>query len=101
MFAMLRLCIKFHQHKKGNKTMKYQVNDENFETYDDAVEYCYSQEVVYYYDAMQYLIKNDTSLKESLELADELGYSTKDLNSELLATLLYQSELINEIEEVE
>lgn len=80
-----------------NKT--YKVEDEIFNSYDEAVNYCYEQEIIYYYNAMEYLSENDASLNEGLELASELGYELKDLNSEILATLLYQQELIDSIKE--
>jgi len=61
----------------------------------------YSLEIIYYGRAMQYLTDNDTSLNESPSIASEMGYECKDINSELLATLLYQQEqreLLFEIE---
>ena len=61
----------------------------------------YSLEIIYYGRAMQYLTDNDTSLNESHSIASEMGYECKDINSELLATLLYQQEqreLLFEIE---
>jgi hypothetical protein len=39
-------------------------------------------------DAIAYLKENDPTLKRSLELADELGYKTDKIGSELLASLL-------------
>ena len=45
-------------------------------------------EIVYYYNAMKYLMENDTSLCSSLKIANELGFELKDLNSETLASLL-------------
>ena len=45
-------------------------------------------EVIYYSDAIRYLQENDPSLNESLEIASELGYEVKNLNSEILASLL-------------
>lgn len=45
-------------------------------------------EVIYHANAIQILSKEDPSLHESMELADNLGYSPKQLNSELLASLL-------------
>ena len=49
-------------------------------------------EVIYYQNAIEYLAKNDPSLSESLGLADELGYEIKNLNSEILASLLASQE---------
>ena len=45
-------------------------------------------EVIYYSNAIKYLQENDPSLRESLEIAAELGYEVKNLNSEILASLL-------------
>ena len=45
-------------------------------------------EIIYYYKAIKYLTENDPSLCKSLELADDLDFELKNLNSELLASLL-------------
>ena len=45
-------------------------------------------DIIYYTNAMEYLSKNDNSLKESLNLAYELGYTIENINSELLASIL-------------
>jgi len=45
-------------------------------------------EIVYYSTAIEYLKENDPSLSNSLELAAEYGYTTENLNSEILASLL-------------
>ena len=47
----------------------------------------FNEEVIYYSTAIRYLKDNDPSLCESLEIATEYGYTTENLNSELLATL--------------
>jgi hypothetical protein len=80
--------------------------DDFFDTLQDNG-YFYSIEVIYYHKAMIYLAENDASLSESLEIADELGYNVKDINSELLATLLMQQketelfyEMRNDIEKI-
>lgn len=44
--------------------------------------------IIYYVNAMKYLMEHDNSLQESMEIADEYGYDTKNINSELLASLL-------------
>ena len=63
-------------------------------------------EIIYYHRAIEYLRLNDTSLHESLSIASEYGYDCKDLNSEILASLLASqnareefSELQNKIED--
>ncbi len=79
---------------------------DNFEDIQERIEtWIYEQEVIYYSVAMNYLMENDCSLNESMELAGD--YDTTNINSELLATLLYQenlkselSDIIDEIEEV-
>jgi len=45
-------------------------------------------EIIYYSNAIQYLKENDASLKDSLELAIELGYTLENISSEILASLL-------------
>ena len=63
-------------------------------------------EIIYYARAIEYLKENDCSLSESMNIAEEFGYSPKDINSELLASLLASQnarqefyELQSEIEE--
>jgi len=45
-------------------------------------------EIIYYYNAMEYLKEHDNSLNESLNLAAILCYEVQNLNSEVLASLL-------------
>ena len=87
---------------------KYIIDDQyldeqvKFDDYDQAIEYCYEQEIIYYSKAMNYLIENDASLKDSLAIATEYGIDdTSELNSEYLATIHYQDALINSIGEAE
>lgn len=66
---------------------------DNVNNADEYFEYVYDNgyldaEVIYYSNAMDYLRENDPSLRESLEIADGLGYKPKDLNSEMLASML-------------
>ena len=78
--------------------------NENF-IFDDFREYIVESilnfEIIYYSKAIEYLKENDNSLTRSLEIADELGLELANLNSELLATLLYQDKLYNELWEIE
>lgn len=62
-------------------------------------------DIIYYSNAIEYLKENDNSLNESIEIALEYGYELKNINSELLASLLASRnatenfyELRNEIE---
>ena len=53
--------------------------DENHQSFDDfraAIEdgNGFDVEIIYYSNAIEYLQKNDNSLRESLAIADELGY---------------------------
>jgi hypothetical protein len=63
-------------------------------------------EIIYYSNAIEYLKQNDSSLNQSIEIALEYGYELKNINSELLASLLASqnareefNELRNEIED--
>ena len=65
-------------------------------------------EIIYYFNAIEILKDEDQSLTESFEIALEYGYELKNLNSEILASLLIQnrcfdelSDLIKEVEENE
>ena len=75
--------------------------DELFDDYEDAYQYCIEREIIYYNKAMEYLSEYDWSLRESAEIAYSLGYELKNINSEMLATLHLQDELINSIREIE
>lgn len=44
-------------------------------------------EVIYYHNAIEYLMREDPSLHKSLELAEEAGYNLINSNSEVLASL--------------
>ena len=46
----------------------------------------FEEEIIYYSSAIRYLKENDPSLCDSLEIAEEYGYSCKNLNSEILAS---------------
>lgn len=66
---------------------------EDIETFDDLSDYLQEDgyldvEIIYHYNAMKYLLEHDPSLQYSLGIASDLGYEAKDLNSELLASLL-------------
>lgn len=70
--------------------------DEFVEWYTET--YIHSAEIIYYHNAMEFLLNHDPSLQESMSLASEYGYSPKDINSELLASLLLQGVLTKELE---
>ena len=69
------------------------INAENVNSFNDIYEQVEEQggfnvEIIYYSRAMEYLMENDTSLQNSMELAADLGYTPENINSELLASLL-------------
>lgn len=64
---------------------------------DDMIEYVRGnfipyQEVIYSDEAWKY-IANGSRLNDAIDLAVEYGYEIKDVNCELLATLLRQEDL--------
>mgnify|MGYP001560813883 CR=1 FL=1 len=44
-------------------------------------------DIIYYSRAMKYLLENDISLSESIEIAVDMGYELDNINSETLASL--------------
>tara|TARA_R110002050_G_scaffold238573_1_gene374646 strand:- start:392 stop:730 length:339 start_codon:yes stop_codon:yes gene_type:complete len=69
-------------------------NGLSFDEYEQRiVDSINEEEIIYYHKAIDYLKENDNNLFESLSIANELGYNVINLNSELLATLLYQQNL--------
>ena len=78
----------------------YDENEDFDELEEKVFQYINEEEIIYYHKAMDYLSKEDSSLSESLEIASEYGYTTENLNSELLATLLFQKNLLEQWGEV-
>ena len=60
-----------------------------------------NQQITYTGVAIEYLYQHDMSLEKSLEIAIKRGFSMKNLDSETLATLLYQQDLKSQLEVVE
>jgi hypothetical protein len=76
-------------------------NEDNFNYFCDKVnDAIMSEEIIYYPEAIKYLMREDASLLDSLEIASEYGYTTEQLNSELLAALLYQQKLTEQWYEI-
>ena len=65
-----------------------------------VIDWISSEEIIFYFKAIEYLEENDPSLKESIQIAIKYWYSLENINSELLATLLYQQELSEEWENI-
>lgn len=64
-------------------------------------------DIIYYNNAMKYLTEHDSSLVDSLSLAEDMGYMPSDLNSEKLASILATQkaredfdDLMSEIEDI-
>ena len=82
------------------------LSDKDFTNFDEVCEIledngAFNVEIIYYRDAMRYLIQHDTSLRASLSLASDMGYTLKDLNSETLASLLASENVRNEFYQLE
>ena len=77
-------------------------NDDAFSSIYDMIDENggFNCEVIYYSNAIKYLQENDASLMESLEIASDLGYEVKNLNSEILASLLKSQNVRDEFLEL-
>ena len=77
-------------------------NDDAFSSIYDMIDENggFNCEVIYYSNAIKYLQENDASLMESLEIASDLGYEVKNLNSEILASLLKSQNVRDEFIEL-
>ena len=58
------------------------------------------EEVIYYSKAIKFLSDEDASLIDSIDLAIDMGYELKNINSELLATILIQDRMNTELYEI-
>ena len=77
-------------------------NEDTFTDFCDKVnDAIMSEEIIYYSKAIKYLMREDSSLYDSLSIASEYGFTTEQLNSELLATLLYQQKLTEQWYKIE
>lgn len=78
---------------------------EDFTSYDELMENLQDQiscdEIIYYSNAIEYLSENDASLNESINIAIDLGYTLENINSEILATILSQQNLKEELNNLE
>ena len=84
-----------------NNTEYLQDVDFDGETANEVIEYIeeriQEEEVIYYGKAIKFLSEEDDSLTESTELACGMGYTLDNVNSELLATILTQSRMNEEL----
>ena len=84
----------------------YFLNSEEHTTLDEITDVlhdnnAFDQEVIYYSTAIKYLQENDPSLQESIEIASEYGFELKNLNSEVLASLLKTQNVQNKFSDLE
>jgi hypothetical protein len=75
----------------------YFINADEVKSFDDVYEAIdnvngFNVEVIYYTTAMEYLMARDPSLRESIGIAEEYGYTLKNVTSEELASLLASRE---------
>jgi hypothetical protein len=88
----------FREEIKMNEIdIMYHIDAEEVNSFDDVYEAIdndggFNVEVIYYTTAMEYLMERDPSLRESLEIADEYGFTPSNITSEVLASLLASRE---------
>ena len=86
--------IKLQDDSKLETDLIYIIKESDATDIDELSEYIDEQtngfevEITYYNKALEYLTDNDPSLQYSLKIAHDIGYTTNQLDSELLATLL-------------
>lgn len=83
--------------RMNNIDIMYFIDADEVKSFDDVYEAIdnnngFDVEIIYYTAAMEYLMARDPSLRESLEIAYEYGYTADNINSELLASLLASKE---------
>lgn len=76
-----------------NLDLDYFINNSEATSFEELEEYIQDQngfdvDIIYYINAIEFLKENDPSLNESLEIAGEYSFELKNLNSEILASLL-------------
>lgn len=75
-------------------SISFDMDESDINSADDVINYIEDAineiEVIYYANAFKILEKEDPSLQISMGYADDLGYRCKDINIELLATILCQ-----------
>ena len=99
--AAFEAIIKNTTWLKGYIDTPYITNSETFENEDGLNEYLQERisecDIICYHAAMEFLLEHDCSLAEPLQLASDAGYTTDKLSSKLLAVLLLQQKLNEEL----
>lgn len=85
---------------------KYFLESETFDSFENVRDLIdagggFSIDIIYYSAALDYLREHDASLRQSLELAQDLGYKPAELSSEILASILATEITRGEFEELE
>lgn len=76
-------------------------NSEDLEEFqENAEQYISEQETIYYSNAIKFLSDYDQSLTDSIALALEMGFELESVDSELLATLLHQQYMREDLSEL-
>lgn len=83
--------------KMNNIDIMYYVDANEVQSFDDVLQQIedvngFDVEIIYYTAAMEYLMARDPSLRESIGIAEEYGYTLKNVTSEELASLLASRE---------
>lgn len=81
--------------------VSFDMDEDEITSVDNVIEYIEERineiEVIYYANAIKILSENDPSLQISMGYADDFGYRCKNINSELLATILCQEKAREEL----
>jgi len=77
--------------------------DNAFDSLQEILEenYAFDIEIIYYTTAIKYLADNDRSLRNSLKLANDIGLTLENLNSETLASLLASEKAREDFQDLE
>ena len=76
-----------------------QDEDQFNEFFDLLIDRVHELEFIYYGNSIKYLMENDASLNESIQMAIDYGFEIEKLNSELLATLHHQATQLNALDQ--
>jgi hypothetical protein len=104
--TMQQQVINYLNENINNVDFEAYLSGEEFTTFEEVRDLlednnAFNVEIIYYSKAMNYLMENDASLKDSFRIAREYGYELKDLNSETLASLLASENARNEFYQLE
>ena len=93
------ICISDYVSIKDIEIDSLNVYDDIYNEIEDGSRF--DIDVIYYSNAIEYLSENDPSLRKSLSLANELGFTCDNLSSETLASLLKSQNVKNDFSNLE